>query len=227
MSSQQKKQILILSGFFIASVILWNNIIIYPIKLFVVMLHEMSHCLTAVLLGGQIQEIQIDHRIGGYCRTISPQTFFTHFFIASAGYLGSLIWGGLILIVAFKTEYDRYVSLAIGIVAAILSVYVIKTGELFGILFSFGFSFMMIVSYKFLSNTFHDYMLKFLGLTSCMYTVIDIKSDLIDRTGIGSDADAIAALTGIPSILVGLAWMLIALAMVFYIFKIAFRQRPI
>ena len=56
--------------------------------------------------------------------------------------------------------------------------------------------------------------MKFLGMTSCLYVIIDIKEDLIDRSGVGSDADAIAHLLGVPalSVAIGVFWILLALA---------------
>ena len=217
----EKKQILLLIGFFIVAVVLWNTPFIYPIKIFVVMLHELSHGLMAILFGGSIVEIQIDSRIGGYCKFTFSGSSFARFWIASAGYLGSLIWGGIILLTAAKTKKDHYISLAIGILSVFIGWFVIKTGELFGIVFVFGFAAVMIASSIFIrKGNFHDYFTKFIGFVSCLYVLLDIKSDLIDRTGIGSDADTIAKLTGIPSILVGIFWGLVAIGLLgLFLFK--------
>ncbi|MCE7990761.1 MAG: M50 family metallopeptidase [Roseivirga sp.] len=222
--SGAQKQLLILLVFLATAVILWNTIILYPVKIFVVMLHEMSHGLMAELFGGDIIEIQIDHRIGGYCKYTVPNSFIGRFMIASAGYLGSLLWGALILILAVKTDKDRYISLGIGIALLLLSWFVIKTGEPFGIIMTVGFGLFMLASFKLLSDTFHDYFLKFIGMVSCIYVVIDIKGDLIDRTGIGSDADSIAEMTGIPSLVVGIIWFFIASLVIYYTLKYAFRS---
>ena len=61
-----KFQILYLAAMIAVAALFWNTIFIYPIKLFVVMLHEMSHGIMAMLLGGTILQIQIDPRIGGF-----------------------------------------------------------------------------------------------------------------------------------------------------------------
>ncbi|GAB5528023.1 MAG: M50 family metallopeptidase [Roseivirga sp.] len=222
--SGAQKQFLILLVFLAAAVVLWNTFLLYPVKIFVVMLHEMSHGLMAELFGGDIIKIQIDPRIGGYCQYTVPDSFLGRFMIASAGYLGSLFWGALILILAVKTDKDRYVSLGIGIALLILSWFVIKTGEWFGIVMTVGFALFMIASFKLLSDSFHDYFLKFIGMVSCIYVVIDIKGDLIDRTGIGSDADSIADMTGIPSLVVGIVWFFIASLVIYYTLKYAFRS---
>ena len=219
-----QKQLLIIVFLLAGAIVLWDTAVIYPIKLFVVMLHEMSHGLMAELFGGDIIKIQIDYRIGGYCQYTVPDSFIGRLLIASAGYLGSLLWGVIILIAAIRTDQDRKISLIIGLVLLVLSWFVIKTGETFGIVMTLGFALFMLISFKYLSNTFHDYFLKFIGLVSCLYVIIDIKSDLIDRSGVGSDADAIAEMTGIPSLLIGVTWFLIALVIVYFTLKYAYRK---
>jgi len=218
-----QKQLLILTLFLVVAIAFWNTPVIYPVKLFVVMLHEMSHGLMAEIFGGDIIKIQIDYCIGGYCQYTIPDSFFGRLMIASAGYLGSLMWGAIILIAATRTNQDRKISLIIGLVLLVLSWFVIKTGETFGIVVTVGFALFMLISFKYLSNTFHDYFLKFVGMISCLYVVIDIKNDLIDRTGVGSDADAIAEMTGVPSLAIGILWFIIALVVVFYTLKYAYK----
>ncbi|MBF0298769.1 MAG: M50 family metallopeptidase [Oligoflexia bacterium] len=217
--TQKTKQLFLLFIFFTLAVTLWNSFILYPIKLFVVLLHELSHGLVVVLLGGKIESIQINSQMGGHIAYLMPSSSISKLLVASAGYLGSMFWGGLLLTLALKTNWDRYISLLIGIITLLLSFFVIKSGEIFGIFFCFSFSLLMILSYRYLSNFFHDLILKFIGLTSCLYVIIDIKSDLIDRTGIGSDADTISKIIWIPSIAIGAFWFLIAIFFLYKIFK--------
>ncbi|MCT4587812.1 MAG: M50 family metallopeptidase [Carboxylicivirga sp.] len=217
--SKNTKQLLILIGMFIIAILLWDTIVIYPIKIFVVMLHEISHGLMAELMGGDIVKIEINHMIGGSCTSTRPPGFCPSFMIASAGYLGSLLWGAIIFLTASHSKYIRLLAGIIGFGSLIITYYVIKSGELFGILFCTGFTVFMFASVKYLPITALEYLLKFIGLTSCLYVILDIKSDLIARSGIGSDADRIAEMTGIPSIVIGIIWMLIAVAIVYYMLK--------
>jgi hypothetical protein len=204
----------ILVGMFVVVVIFWNSYLIYPIKLFVVILHEFSHGLAAVLTGGSIVRIEISQQIGGVCDTIGG----SRLIVASAGYLGSIFWGGLILILAVRTKYDNIMGMVIGGFLILLSMVYIR--NLFGFLFTAGFgAALAITAYK-AKNVVIDLLMKFLGMTSCLYVIIDIKEDLIDRTGIGSDADTIARLLGSQSLSVpiGIVWILIAiLAFVFFL----------
>ena len=54
---------------FIAIGLLWNTIVVYPLKIFVVFMHEVSHGLAAVVTGGEIVEIQINPQQGGHALT--------------------------------------------------------------------------------------------------------------------------------------------------------------
>jgi len=48
--------------------LLWDTRIIYPLKIFVVFLHEVSHGIAAVAGGGSIAGIQISSNQGGVCQ---------------------------------------------------------------------------------------------------------------------------------------------------------------
>ena len=180
----------------------------------------------AILFGGKILQIQIDSQIGGYCEYQIQAGFWGQFMTASAGYLGSLIGGILILLAAIKSIKDKYITLIIGIILLLLSYFVLQSGELFGTAITLGFGLFMMVAFKYGHPLFHDLFLKFIGITSCVYVIIDIKEDLLfPLTNQVSDAHQIAILTGIPSKIVGIFWMLIALLLLFYTFQYIYRHQ--
>ncbi len=189
------------------------------------MLHEMSHGIMAMAFGGRIIEIQIDERIGGYCKYVMQPSFWGHFMVASAGYLGSLCFGALILVLAVKSSKDKYISLGIAIALFVLSYFVFQSGAFFGTAMTVGLAVFMLIAFIYFSPLFHDLWLKFIGITSCTYVILDIKDDLIDRSGIGSDADAIANLTGLPSISIGILWMGIALFTLILVLRYIYKHR--
>jgi hypothetical protein len=80
-------------------------------------------------------------------------------------------------------------------------------GLLFGGLFGIG----LILASRRLSRRANGTILTVLGLTSCLYAVLDIKSDVLDRPELASDARMLAELTGIPTTAWGVLWVAVAL----------------
>ena len=217
----RSKTVLALIGMVALAYVFWDTPVLFPVKLFVVILHEMSHGIAALLCGGRILEIKIDYQIGGSCSFSMPPGIIRNVFVASAGYLGSMLWGALILIIAARTRYDRLVSLIIGLMVLVLALLFVR--ELFGFVFCIIFSVLMCAVSRFMPDWFNDCLIKFIGMASCLYAIVDIKEDLIDRSGIGSDADAIADIIGIPklSVVIGVIWIILACLILLYSLKIA------
>lgn len=189
--------------FFIA-LYFWDSALVLPIKYLTVFFHELSHGLAAVLTGGSIVRIEVSANLGGVCWTAGG----IRFVVISAGYLGSLFWGSLILLGAVKTRYDQQITAGLGIL--LLAVTAIWVRNLEGIIICSltGVGLLALASYA--NEKICDQFLKFLGLTSCFYVLIDIKEDLIDRSIKGSDAYKIAEMLYLPDWLVGVIWLLIA-----------------
>ncbi len=192
---------------FIAIGFLWNTVFVYPLKIFVVFMHEVSHGLAAVATGGSIVEIQINPQQGGHALTQGGSRFWT----LTAGYLGSLLWGGLILLLAARTRLDKAISILIGIGMVAIS---IGFGEsTFTYLFGIGFGVALVAIGFYLPEVVNDWILRIIGVTSCLYAILDIKSDVLDRTHLRSDARMLSELTGIATEIWGVLWILIAIGL--------------
>jgi len=196
-------------GLFFAGLwFLWDTPVIYPLKIFVVLLHEVSHALAVVSTGGTLDRITLDPYQGG-------ATYFTGgnaFLAMSAGYLGSLFWGGLMFSAA-QTGWVRkdWVNGAIGAAVILLTVFFVRST--FGVVFGIFFGVAMIAASKNIGATWNRRLLLTLGLTSALYAVLDIKSDVLDRPELESDAHMLAELTGIGTTTMwGVVWIAIALS---------------
>lgn len=209
MKTQTKRKLQFLVGFgayFAAVWWLWYTPVVLPLKLFVVLLHEVSHGLTALATGGQIQEIVVTANEGGLCRCPGGNSFLT----LSAGYLGSLGWGAVILWSASRGgRWTRLTSTTIGVGLALLSILYLRTA--FSLLFGLAAATALLLVAWQLSSRSNLVMLTVLGLTSCLYAVLDIKSDTLDRPQALSDAAMLADLTGIPTVVWGGLWISVAL----------------
>lgn len=204
--------IFIIAAMVILSYFLWDTPVLYPIKLFVVLLHEISHGISAMLFGGRIVEIFIDPRIGGHCSFVMPKNFFGSIITASSGYLGSIFWGCIMLFLGIKTKLHKSVLIFISFVVLLITALFVR--DFFGVFFCLIFGAFLAISALKLSDLFNSLLLKFLGTVSCLYAIIDIKEDLIARTVASSDSYVIASMLGMPflSVAIGVFWIILSIA---------------
>ncbi|KAF1083224.1 MAG: hypothetical protein GQF41_0002 [Candidatus Rifleibacterium amylolyticum] len=182
----------------------WHSTLLLPIKYLTVFFHELSHALASVLTGGEVLHIEVNANQGGLAVTRGGWRFI----VISAGYLGSLIWGSVILLAAARTNYDQQITAGLGILLLLVTAIWVRNMEGVIICALTGFGLLGIAAYS--NEKVCDQFLKFLGLTSCFYVLFDIKDDLIDRSIHGSDAYKIAEMLYLPDWLVGLVWLVIA-----------------
>lgn len=222
MTDQGKRRLRFLAVFtalFAGIFFLWNTPVVYPIKLFVVLLHEISHALAALVTGGQVQAIEVTPREGGLCRCPGGDAFLT----LSAGYLGSLLWGGLMVWGAerFPTKSAWFVA---GIAAVVGGATLLYVRQPFAAAFGLAFAAVLVVVARQGGAGINRGLLTMLGLTSCLYAVLDIKSDILDRPELQSDARMLAELTGVPTVVWGSLWISMALLFCVVLFRWAWRR---
>ncbi len=117
--------------------VFWWSPVIYPLKVFVVFLHEISHGIASIATGGSIQRITLDPRLGGACDCPGGNAFLT----LSAGYLGSLAWGGVLLELGrWAGTRAGWLVRSLGVLVAILTLLYVRGGFgiAFGLLFGLG-----------------------------------------------------------------------------------------
>jgi hypothetical protein len=205
--------------FFTALWLLWDTPLVYPVKIFVVLLHESSHAAIAVATGGSIQGIELNPMQGGACYCPGGNAFLT----LSAGYLGSLLWGGLMFSAArARRVRAEWVTGFIGLLVVALTLLYVRTW--FGIGFGILFGTAMLAFAQKATRSLNRTLLLALGLTSALYAILDIKSDIIDRPGAESDAFMLAEITGIPTAVWGTLWITLALVFSFWLLRRAYQE---
>lgn len=186
---------------------LWSTPLLYPFQVFVVLLHEISHGIAAVATGGTIQSIGLTPGQGGYCACPGGNAFLT----LSAGYLGSLAWGvGMLEIVR---RGGKHIPLAVGLLGGMaVAVTLLTVRTLYGVFFGVLFGVALMVAARLLGLGANRILLTGLGITSALYALLDIKSDVLDRPHLRSDAAMLAELTGVPTVAWGVLWIGVGLA---------------
>jgi hypothetical protein len=222
MAGRSKSKLRFLAGFalfFGVLWLLWDTPLVYPLKIFVVLLHEVSHAMMSVATGGSVDRITLDPLQGGACYCPGGNAFLT----LSAGYLGSLLWGGLMLSAARKSRVKAdWVNGLIGALVVCLTLLYVRNG--FGFAFGILFGLAMFAVSKQLGDGVNRTLLLTLGLTSALYALLDIKSDILDRPEARSDAAMLAEITGIPTAIWGAVWIATAIAFSAWLFRRAYRE---
>lgn len=196
-----------IAAFYSALWLLWLTPVIFPLKIFVVLLHEISHALAALASGGVVERIVLNMNQGGATYVLGGNAFI----ILSAGYLGSLLWG--LLLIELAGARTRRARWALGVLGAfVLLVAALYVRNLFGFIFTALFGAAIILSARRLPARGVANVLLALGLTSALYALLDIRSDIISRPYVRSDAAMLADLTGVPTVVWGLIWIGLAIA---------------
>ncbi|MGE5497642.1 MAG: M50 family metallopeptidase [Syntrophothermus sp.] len=196
----------------IPALVYWDSAVIFPVKLFVVLLHESSHAFAALLTGGTVSEISINFELGGNC--VSKGGYVP--LIACAGYIGSLISG--VLLLYSSTHYTRG-KMICNIFAGLFSLMILLMNSFWGILAASVFALLMIVSPRFLPEFVHHTFMAVLGTLISLYAIIDIREDLFNSEYIMTDAQMMAGITGIPAIVWSLFWLLLSVVVLYLMLK--------
>ena len=92
------------------SVLLWfipyAEVLTYPFRIFVTFIHEGGHALAALLTGNSVASLSVAMNASGETYT-SQGGLVSNFFIASAGYLGAMAYGALLLVLIRKAIAAR------------------------------------------------------------------------------------------------------------------------
>ncbi len=191
----------------------WASPLLWPLKIFVVLLHELSHVAAIILTGGHPSGISLSPDQGGLAQGYGGNAFI----VANAGYLGSLCWGLVLLAVANRQRAVSWFLRAMGIGLAVATVVWMRP------LISFGFFYGLVaaalmfgVGWRF-SASFGSVFLRILGIFSCLYALVDIQLDVLHPGSWGgtSDASILADMTGIPALVWGAGWTLLSLLILF------------
>lgn len=200
------------------SFFLWDTFLVYPIKLFVVFLHESSHALVILLTGGTITEISLGFNLGGKITAEGGNDIL----IATSGYLGSLFFGLLICLVAEMQKIRRYVYFFLALL--LLLILLVSTPALEFILIGLITIGLLVVFGFFVKIRLVKILVKAISLVSAIYVLIDVKEDMLSQD-FSSDAQIMAGLIGIDQIIVSLSWLVISIVLIGIVMKLSFKTR--
>src|SRR5688572_29127112 len=108
------------------SLLLWfipfAGILYYPFRIFVTFIHEGGHALAAVLTGGSVDYMWVATNTEGLTMSRGQGGLIRSVLVSSAGYLGAMAFGALLLVLIRKAVAARIVLLACGVYIFALTV---------------------------------------------------------------------------------------------------------
>lgn len=105
-------------GTVILSFVPFANILTYPFLIFSTFIHESSHALAAILTLGRVDSITIAPDGSGLTYSAGG----IRFIVASAGYLGTALFGGLLLVLSRGIRLVRPVLLSCAVLVGLVTV---------------------------------------------------------------------------------------------------------
>ena len=223
----------------VLSFIPYAEFLTYPFRIFVTFIHEGGHALAALLTGNSVSALSVEMSGEGLTRATTGGLF-TQMFISSAGYLGSMAFGALLLILIRKAVAARIVLLGSGLyvfaltmVFGLIKPLFLLTGLsgipftlLAGIIISVG----LVLIARFASAKVATFFVSFLAVQCVLNAIFDLKTLLFisspfSNVTVLTDARNMAQATGIPAIFWTFAWIAFALGILWFAMRLYVSRR--
>jgi hypothetical protein len=218
------------------SVVLWfipyAELLTYPFRIFVTFIHEGGHALAALITGNTVHSLSVAMNASGETYT-TQGGMFSQLLVSSAGYLGAMIFGALLLVLIRKTVAARLVLLACSVfILALTAIYglfkpVFSGASWSGIPFTVMAGTLLSVGLfaiaRFASARVATFFVSFLAVQCVLNALMDLKTVFFLSspfvTTVPSDAVNMATATGLPAFF----WAVMWIALAFVILWIAMR----
>ena len=138
MKSTDRLELRTLAFALLASLLLWNlpfgGLLLYPFKLLATWLHEMSHGLSMLVTGVGFDHVTIYRDTSGLAYGTNEAGTVGRAVIAAAGYMGTPLWGALLLVVTPNARLARWALLLLAalLIGTSLTVIDVPDGDTFG-----------------------------------------------------------------------------------------------
>lgn len=176
----------LMCGCILGNFFLWNSLLLKPMRLIAVFVHEMSHATACWITGGKVHAIEVYNNEGGVTKYEGGKRCL----IIPAGYLGCAFWG-MVFIVCSGERTASLITACVFIAGLVISLFFAPNRTM--VLLSVGFIVLtggFILFDRLVFHPFLQYLTLFYGVFIGCFSVYDIYDDLLTRTVEGSDAHA-------------------------------------
>ncbi len=231
-----RPQIMLLLIATVITIALWfipyADYLVYPIRLFVTFIHEGSHALVALLTGASVQSLTVSSDGSGVVESFTGSSL-SVLLTSSAGYLGTTLFGVLLLVlirraysarivlaasagfVGLMTIFFGFLAPIFNIFSANVSVGSVAFTVISGSLLTAG----LLAIAKYAPAKWTNFAVAFLAVQCVLNALSDLKTVFLinapfSGSHIHSDAANMEAATGIPGIAWVMIWIGISIAMI-------------
>src|SRR5882672_11714315 len=124
LSQDARPQVMTLLFAAALSIVLWfvpfAEMLSYPFRIFVTFIHEGGHAIAALLTGNSVQSMSVAMNASGETYTTQGGVF-SQMLVSSAGYLGAMTYGALLLVLIRKAVAARIVLAGSGLLILLLT----------------------------------------------------------------------------------------------------------
>ena len=219
------------------SVLLWfipyAEVLAYPFRIFVTFIHEGGHAIAALLTGNTVSSLSVATNSSGETYT-TQGGLISQLLISSAGYLGSMAFGALLLILIRKSVAARLVLLGSAIlIFGLTLIYglfkplfsgVAWSGIPFTLLAGSLISVGLVLLARFASAKVASFFVSFLAVQCVLNALFDLKTVFFLSSPFAkpyhTDAMNMANATGIPAIFWAVVWIVLALGILWFAMRL-------
>lgn len=219
------------------SVLLWfipyAEIIAYPFRIFVTFIHEGGHAIAALLTGNSVSSLSVATNSSGETYT-TQGGLISQLLISSAGYVGSMAFGALLLILIRKSVAARIVLLGSAILVFTLTMIyglfkplysgVAWSGIPFTLLAGSIISVGLVLVARFASARVASFVVSFLAVQCVLNALLDLKTVFFLSSPFAlpyhTDAVNMANATGIPALFWAVIWITLALGILWFAMRL-------
>lgn len=197
----------------------YAELVAYPFRIFVTFIHEGGHALAAFVTGNSVRSLTVASDGSGLVYS-TDTGLFSSIFISSAGYLGAMTFGALLLWLVRVKVKAKAVLAGSGVLVLLLATFFgflaplwhWSLPGLFTLVAGVAIPAGLFAAAKYLSPRAATFLVSFLAVQCVLNAVFDLRNVLFASafTDMHTDAANMAAATGIPSVFWALFWIVFA-----------------
>ena len=192
----------------------------YPFRIFVTFIHEGGHALAAFVTGNSVHSLTVSPDGSGLVYSTNGGLL-SSMFVSSAGYLGAMSFGALLLwLVRVKVKARVVLAAAGALVLLVATVFGflaplwnLSLPGLFTLVAGVALPLGLFAAAKYLKPGAATFLVSFLAVQCVLNAVFDLRNVLFASFGDAhTDAANMAEATGVPSVFWALFWIAVAFA---------------